>query len=400
MSGSVGGGGMARSYGQHASHSGLVPLIEPAASSVTSIDAVIVPSARSRDSIVEAARLASRLKTPLVVLCSRDSRRDEVIEFVKPRARDVNVVAVDVREREVDLGVTFHTTEILRRTPFRRTSDTSVKRNLGLLLARSQGWRRVLFLDDDILVPSAHDVGRAACMLDDFEVVGLRLGGFPDNSVVCHANRQMGRRQDTFVGAGALLVNIDAVTSFFPSIYNEDWLFLLDQRGLRRLMATRRVTANQQPYDPFADPERASQEEFGDVLAEGIFALLDVHRPIADATESYWRLFIQDRRNLILDLQRHALRRPESDRRRHMLASLEAAVNSLNKITPEFCVVYLRAWHDDLNRWQERLRATSTPVDLDVALKELGLTGRWDHSACDRPSSGRRNPRDAIVAAV
>ena len=33
-----------------------------------------------------------------------------------------------------------------------RISDLSVKRNLGLLLARLRGWRKIVFVDDDITV--------------------------------------------------------------------------------------------------------------------------------------------------------------------------------------------------------------------------------------------------------
>jgi len=34
-------------------------------------------------------------------------------------------------------------------------------------------------------------------------------------------------------------------------------------------------TARQQAYKPFADPNRAATEEFGDLLAEGLYALFD-----------------------------------------------------------------------------------------------------------------------------
>ncbi|MFB9322243.1 hypothetical protein [Cryptosporangium minutisporangium] len=111
-----------------------------------------------------------------------------------------------------------------------RRSDVSRKRNLALLLARASGVRRLLFLDDDVAVPDRGDVRRATGGLDQgFTTVGLPVGQFPDHSVVCHAHRLAGGAQDGFIGAGALLVDPQRITSFFPDIYNEDWLFILDE---------------------------------------------------------------------------------------------------------------------------------------------------------------------------
>jgi hypothetical protein len=46
------------------------------------------------------------------------------------------------------------------------------------------------------------------------------------------------------------------------------------------------------PYEPFRTPDRAREEELGDVLAEGTFWLLDQDRPIADAGLRHWRDFL------------------------------------------------------------------------------------------------------------
>ena len=71
--------------------------------------------------------------------------------------------------------------------------------------------QKVLFLDDDIGeqvrgrsvgLPS-ETARRLAAELDARQVAGLTCHQFPDNSVVCHARRLAGYRQDTFVsGAG------------------------------------------------------------------------------------------------------------------------------------------------------------------------------------------------------
>ena len=55
----------------------------------------------------------------------------------------------------------------------------------------------------------------------------------------------------------------------------------------------------QYPYDPFRNPERARAEEFGDVLAEGIYWLLDQHLSITDADRAHWARFLDKRRQFI-----------------------------------------------------------------------------------------------------
>jgi len=360
------------SHDHSGSHRDLVSIVEPSHAFSSKIDAIIVPSARPSNCLAEAARLARELKCHLVVLCSRAATRSEAIAFISKVAPGISVVAIDVRSADVHPAVNFATSRRLMHTPMHRGGDTSLKRNLGLLLARTAGWRRILFLDDDIQIDDAADIRRAGSLLDSHAAVGLAIGGYPDNSVVCHAHREAGGEQDTFIGGGALVVNVTATTSFFPNVYNEDWFFLLDAGGLRPI--TIAGTARQQQYDPFADPERARSEEFGDVLAEGLMALLDVGRPISDADADYWVSYIDTRRRLIA-AARPSPSRPDADPERdeRIRASLDAALTCLSSITPELCVDYLRAWHSDLERWQAMLGVERTATTIEVALKELRL---------------------------
>ena len=107
-------------------------------------------------------------------------------------------------------------------------TDLSMKRNLGLVLARMLGWRRIFFLDDDIRDIAYPDLQRTVNMLGRFSAAGMRVTEFPDNSIVCHANRMTGGSQDVFVSGAALAVDCGSEIGFFPDIYNEDWLFFFD----------------------------------------------------------------------------------------------------------------------------------------------------------------------------
>ena len=92
----------------------------------------------------------------------------------------------------------------------------------------------------------------------------------------------------------ALAVSSPEATSFFPDIYNEDWLFFYDDARARRLGWSGR-NATQLHYDPFGQPRRAERQEFGDALAEGLYALLHLGAGAADATCDYWDHFLAAR---------------------------------------------------------------------------------------------------------
>jgi hypothetical protein len=233
------------------------------------------------------------------------------------------------------------------------------------------GWRRIVFLDDDITVADRGDLLRAARLLDTYEGVGLSIGGFPDNSVVCHAHRQTGGYQETFVGGGALAVDPVRTTSFFPNIYNEDWFYLLDDRRMRPVTVT--GNACQAPYDPFAHPDRARAEELGDVLAEGVYSLLDVGRTVRQADRAFWARFLSRRRHFIDDVTRKLERRPDTPERHRMTVSLKAAYGRLQVITPGLCEEYLHAWLADRTRWRRYVRRLPMRVRVEQALAVVGL---------------------------
>jgi hypothetical protein len=233
------------------------------------------------------------------------------------------------------------------------------------------GWSAVLFLDDDITVADPTDLRHAAGLLGENDSVGLDIQGFPDNSVVCHANRATGGFQETFVGGGAMAVPTDRVESFFPDIYNEDWFFLLGL-GMRRVALTGR--ARQRVYDPFANPHRARAEELGDTLAEGLFALLDGGGELGQANKHYWTRYLGTRRRLINDIRRRVRwSKVDSQRQGRLLASLDVAEQTLDQIRPGYCVDYLRTWQDDLVQWRFALGRLTRCDRLDIAIKELGL---------------------------
>lgn len=341
------------------------------------VDAIIVPTVRPLHFLEEAARAARFLGCPLVTLHSPG--RPSASEADDYFGRSLGLIAIDVPESAQLRLPVLETSRLLADTIFGRRTDVSTKRNLALVLSHMMRWRRVVFLDDDIRVPNPADLSRAVSLLGTHTAVGLRIGGFPDNSVVCHAFRAVGGGQGTFIGGGALAVDVKRNRSFFPNVYNEDWFFLLDAG--KRLQSVATVgQVIQEEYDPYR-PGRAREEEFGDVLAEGTFWLLDQGRSASDGDLAYWREFLTKRKRFIgrvISMVESAAAIEPAERARRVVA-LNAARGRLARITPDLCVGYHKALVVDQDRWQRHIQAIRHQPRLrqDLALEALaGTRGR------------------------
>lgn len=365
----------AESRDHHGSHRDLLWTPDKASSRAAKVDALIVPTIRGPAVLEHAAKLARLLECPLVTLHS--GRYTSSLAAGQRLHATADLIAIDVPDPACLRLPTFDTTRLLAGTKFARRADTSVKRNLGLMLCHMVGWERIVFLDDDITVGSCDDLTRAVGMLDAHNAVGLSIGGFPDNSVVCHAYRRVGGPQESFIGGGALAVGLTRNRSCFPNIYNEDWFYLFDAaKGLQPLAVT--GTVIQRPYDPFRNPDRARAEELGDVLAEGAFWLLDQGRSIADADRRHWTEFLA-RRGRFIDhvIGLVALAADiESGERVRILTALKAARGRLALITPGLCQDYLHAWAADRERWRRHLDDFDTGQTREAAIGLLAAGGQ------------------------
>jgi hypothetical protein len=367
----------------HPSHRHLLDRVPVEGAVRQPIDAVIVPTSRPVSWLREAMHVAGDLGCTLVVLSSKALTAVEVAELGAAEGTSTLAMDVDDSTHPVDAEGTRwlpRTNELLAGTMFERDTDSSVKRNLALLLCRMVGWERVLFLDDDISHVSPEGVEAAAGLIrlrpndPGYAAVGLRNTGYPDNSVVCHVNREIEGEQDQFIGAGGLAVSPTGTRSFFPDIYNQDWFFLLGDGQPPRVAVTGRM--RQKVFDPFADPDRARREELGDCLAEGLYWLLDDRLPLKRAGVEHWRRFLEGRTRFIESLLSKIDQNDRAGQRETRVASLEVALKTREHVTPTLCAEYVRRWHEDLGTWQRLTNDTPTGLDLDAALQHLGLADR------------------------
>jgi hypothetical protein len=324
------------------------------------LDAIIVPASRPAPFLQPTIELAAYLGVRLVVLCSKQSKVEQVAKLVTrtPGARSL-IVPIPDKWNHPRFPARTSADEFLEANA-KRKSDLSAKRNLGLLLARLHGWNKIAFIDDD--VRDAGNLARLAAQLEQHQVAGMQVRRFPDNSVVCHARRLAGFRQGVFVTGAVLGVHCNSLPlSFFPDIYNEDWFFFATEAAAGELPSV--GFATQPEYDPFKTPERARWEEFGDLLAEGWYALMEDGGPsvpfdeqLRAAGAAYWSRFIDARREVITQtktrLDRLMAPDAENGYASSALGSLAAAESQLDSITPALCVNFLNAWRDDLQDWQ------------------------------------------------
>lgn len=362
----------------HAWHGSLLCELPPHRSPRPRVDGVVVPTHRDAGHLSFAVSVAREFGCPLLAISGGDSRPSEVL------AKAEGVRCYVVRDTDA-LRLSRLPTAITEvYVPSDKQRNIAAGRNLGLLVARLAGWQTILFLDDDVDV-DPQERSRFGAAVARFSHARVDAAGwvqwwFQDNSVVCHANRLAGNSQYCFISTGALLVNVSERTAFFPPVYNEDWLFLFDWLARRRVARAGQV--RQKRYNPYEDPSRAADEEFGDVLAEGLFHLLHSERP-AEVTArlsarmsdpSHWERELAFRGTFLTGVAAQLRSGGVAEAHAHLvpdaLASVAAAVDRLEGITPGDLVSFVAAWQDDLKAWQDTLHRLhpigTTPAAFDV----------------------------------
>jgi hypothetical protein len=363
----------------YASH---VDLLQPARPGYLPVDAIVVPAARSAANLESALLLGAALDAQVVVLCSRAARVDEVLRQADG-VGGARCTAVDL-EGPVD-GLPDLATSAFAEAPIPWHGDLSLKRNLGLVLGRRCGWRTVVFLDDDIRGISPALVASAVGTLSHHAAAGMPATRFPDNSVVGHARRLAIGDQGVFVSGSALAVDVRRVDSFFPAIYNEDWLFLAPYLEDRTVAAVGSVRQDFQ--DPFAQLSRARDEEFGEVIGEGLVGCLhtgSLHSPLS---ERYWAEFLQVRGEFIKTVAL-GCRLSDHPDAAGAAAALDIAESARRELSPRVLADYVSAWRADHGSWRHYLARLQPDHHLFAALDRLGLPAGSVGPACTTPRAG------------
>jgi hypothetical protein len=356
-------------------------LLQPARQGRATLDAIVVPASRPASNLDSVLRLGAGLGVETVVLCSRNTRLDDVLAIAdsisgaRCTAVDLSTVVVPMPALETatfaDAAISWH-------------GDLSVKRNLGLVLGRAIGWSTLLFLDDDIRDLGPTQVQNAVGTLQFHAATGMPATFHPDNSAVCQARRLGLGDQEVFVGGSALAVSLDRVGSFFPEIYNEDWLFLAPYLERREVAAGAPV--RQKSRDPYTPGKRVAEEEFGDVIGEGMIGQLHTGPLFQTRSREFWVRFLDLRAEFIADTTEACRRSGHRDAER-ALAALATAEKTRAHLSPDRLAEYAASWFTDLDTWRRYLSQIVRPGDLRAALDQLGLPAE---SVGPRPARNSR----------
>jgi hypothetical protein len=328
---------------------------------VVPVDAIAVPASRAHGNVGQVAMVAAEYGCHLLVVCS-GSCDPAAARVVASRWLDESRITIASMPPLWTPGPTAFRAD---RQPHARSrrADTGAKRNAAALMGLQLGWRRLMYLDDDVQGLTFAHVDHAAQVLSarvrPFDAVGWAFEDFPDNSMLCHARRATGERQSTFIGGGALAVALTPNLPFFPRVYNEDWLFMAPLLAEPRRGVGIAGTLRQNPFNPFDTPEAARRQEFGDILAEGLFRLLHTTHPeplAAASSERYWAKELKERRALVWATARrlmHGAADPELDlagaRRALGIAS---RMHDERSILPRHLARWVQLWRQDLATWR------------------------------------------------
>lgn len=221
--------------------------------------------------------------------------------------------------------------------------DLPIKRNYVLLYSRKKGYTRILLIDDDIRMLTLNKIKSGNNMLYRYIISGCFIQDSPDTSILGHLQRIIGEQIFPFLSGSFLFLRPFDVKGFFPNIYNEDWLFMLPHIIEHSICSFGNVC---QIYsDPFTDPKKASFQEFGDIIADSLYTLIQIGKYEHRYDLEFWEEMIYERRNILKSLK-------QNPKCLCYQSIIDSAININCCIAPEDCLAFINDWEKDIVQWQ------------------------------------------------
>jgi hypothetical protein len=120
-------------------------------------------------------------------------------------------------------------------------------------------------------------------------------------------------------------------------------------------------------------------QEFGDVMAEGLYSLLHYQIAAEGATSDYWKLFLDSRMSFLKAVLARTENVADPYLRRRIASSVEAAMECSQEIRPSLCEQYILSWRQDLGAWEQMLKDLPRSPTVKTALHELDLKPSDQH---------------------
>jgi hypothetical protein len=221
--------------------------------------------------------------------------------------------------------------------------DLPIKRSFALTDAIGRHYQKILFVDADIRISGENTLAIGSSCLENYSIAGCFVDNFIDTSVVGHLEREVGEDVYSFVSGSFVFIRPSETRGgFFPCIYNEDWLFMLPHVLAGSICSFGSI--KQVAFDPFKDTKTAAFQEFGEVIAEGLYSLVISNEYARRFEFQMWRDAVAERRELLVWLN-DSLAKPQH----REIVSVALAVNE--DISPEDCQQFVSDWEDDKVSW-------------------------------------------------
>lgn len=269
------------------------------------IELIVVPQGRGPEHIKRAATLAHLADAALISMCSHNADFREVAKFLESMGDKAprRWYAVDVPPGYNPTGLNL-TAQNKIPLPARKEKGFNLaqKRNAAHAVGIMAEIEAMLAHDDDLLIPLA-SLYSLQNMLYKRRIAGLENGGGRDRSVNQHANYDILQYHVSALlrsciqgpPCGQLSGNSFAFNPQTAEGLNPNGIYNEDLRFVRRNMHNNQAGFApkkyfQDEYDPYANPDRARREVFGDIFADGLHNQLAMHYYDPDVVylKEYW----------------------------------------------------------------------------------------------------------------
>lgn len=167
-------------------------------------------------------------------------------------------------------------------------------RNHALLLAARHGIENILFIDDDITI-NEQLVKDLFAALRHYDIVGSRVTGMPDDSILGHIASKIGIVQTRLYSGGCLAFKAGIVDEYFMNIYNEDWIWQMMQ--LKSYKHQLLGDVEQELFDPFEKwQQKIFFQEIGETIVDGLENAIKEGNTLCTTQLSFWNEQIVERK--------------------------------------------------------------------------------------------------------
>lgn len=151
------------------------------------------------------------------------------------------------------------------------TWNLGIARNFALDHSIFGGYKKILFVDDDIREIDEKKVEEGFSVLTEDSFVSCTLKGVEDNSIVGHIAKQVGviDEGEKMLSGGFLFLSSASISQRFFNIYNEDWILQLLEKKKKQIILPFTVLHNAD-MDVIWTLDQSIFQELGELVVVGL----------------------------------------------------------------------------------------------------------------------------------